>query len=853
MNKAIFKTLLAIIFTLVLIPIISNFDIVLADSQTSYDSSSIYQVAEITNNGDFSVVGEYDSFDQAKSVMKTNNDYVVRCKYGYSPTKIVAMNSGLVYSYPRGSSATQEIYEDWGSNKFNRTITYVSRRYEMTYIDTPYMSSKSGFDGQGYVEVILNGFQGFADVEYTDLIPSKFIDKGISIYVGGPYSGNSNSAAKTIIVPNYYVINKNGNYYDLEYHYHLDYPNDKGVAQEYKIVADNASNYTFMTTGTHYFSDDGFNFYTDYKKTNYVGTCYNYYQFLPIRTKTKISASTLDSFLRSVRSDYSSSVINGKGNVYIDYGDEYGCNGTLVYALSCQESSYGTSDYAKYRYNLFGWNAHDDSPGDASYFSSVDNAIKEHMGINLRKYADYTDGRYNGTYVGNKGSGFNLKYASDPYWGMQIAAIYYRIDKFDNNNNGNLTDHNSWNLGLIKTFGAGIYSNAECTNKICNANYTSTRQVANIVSITEDEGNSYKIQFSNPINKENRQVYANQDGFIGYSWSGSYAFVKKSDITLLNVSTKKEEIPNKEYTHEGMATVSNVKLDGSNLLLEGVGLVTNVNFDDASKVTHNIVIKSFDGNNVYTIAANNIESKFNINDGFNYMYAGYSAQIDLTKLNMNSYIIELQTKIDSYDFTNRLSSTSTKFRRNNSTSEGLTYNINANQLYNYRLELDILSTPIDYLTVNKPYEKSSLSSYNSLNINEEGVFDIDGYGMIYYLNYDNASSLDYDLYLVSDKDNYQIIDLENYEISTGIQDILSSEYKTNYIGFKKSLDINSLNLSAGKYDILLKVSNGNYIDFIEFTNRSQREGFNINYNGKNYKLVTSEARYHLYLEVTDIG
>lgn len=853
MNKTFLKSLLTILFTLALIPIIGGFSSIYADSQTSYSSSTKYQVAKIDDNGDFEIKGEYDDFNQAKSVMQTSKNYVVRCRDGYSPTKIVAMNSGLVYSYPRGTSNTQDIYEACDSNKYNRTITYVERRYEMTYVDTAYMSSKSGFEGQGYVEVILNGFDGFADVEYTDLIPSKYIDNGIGIYVGGPYSGNSNSAVKTVIVPNYYVINRNGNYNDLEFHYHQDYPNSNGVAQEYTLVVDNAVNYTFMNPGTHYFSDDGYNFYTDYKKTNLVGTCYNYYQFLPIRTKTKIPASTLDAFLRSMRSDYSSSAINGKGYAFINNGDEYGCNGVLIYALACQESAYGTSGYAINRNNLFGWSAFDDSPNDATYFSSVDNAIREHMGRNLRKYADYTDSRYNGTYVGNKGSGFNLKYASDPYWGIKIASIYYKIDKFNNNNNGNLTDHNSWNLGLIKNFGAGIYSNEGLTSKICNANYTSTRQVANIVVVNEDEGNCCKIQFSNPINKENRQIYANQEGVIGYSWSGSYAYVRTSDIQLLNSNTSNTEIAKKEYTHEGMTTISNIELDGSNLLLEGVGLVTNVNFDDESKVTHNVIIKSFDGNDTYTIETTNTETKFNINDGFSYKYAGYSAQIDLSTLNMNSYTIELQTKIDKYDFTTRLSSTNTKYRRNTSSNNGITYNLNANQLYNYRLELDIASTPIDYSTVNKPYEKSSLSSYNSINISEDGTFNIDGYGMIYYLNYDNSDVLDYDLYLVSNKNNYQIIDLENYEISTGIQDILSDEYKTNFVGFKKSLNIDDLNIEAGMYDIILKISNGDYLDYVEFTNRSMRDGFDVNYNGKNYKLVTSDIRYHLCLEVTDIG
>ena len=839
------KFLLVILFAICLIPVISNFNHIYADNQTDYNSGSIYEVDYIKDNGDFELVEEFSDFSKAKQLMQTNNDYVVRCMYGYSPNKIVAMNSGLVYSYPRGSSNTQNIYEEWGDNKYNRTITYVERRYEMTYIDTPYMSAKDGFKGEGYVEVVLNGFRGFADVEYTDMIPSKFIDNAIPIYVGGPYSGNSNSPVKTIIVPNYFVVKRNGNYNDLEFHYHQDYPNSNGVAQEYTLIVDNASNYTFMNPGTHYFSDDGFNFYTDYKKTNYVGTCYNYYQYLPIRTNTKISANTLDSFLRSVRSDYASSAINNKGYAFIENGNAYGSNGTLIFALACQESAYGTSGYAINRNNLFGWNAFDDSPNDASYFSSVDNAIKEQMGRNLRKYADYTDGRYNGTYVGNKGSGFNLKYASDPYWGIKIAAIYYKVDKFDNGNNGNLTDHNSFKLGIVKNFAAGIYFDEECTKKICNANYSSTRQQANIVVLLEDEGNCYKTQFSNPIT--NGSVLADAEGVIGYNWTTSIAYIKSSDIDVLNGAN----VVKKQLTHEGLASVSNIELNDSILKISGVGIVTNINHDDSSKVLHNIIIRSFDGNNSYTIPANNIESSFNINDGFNYKYGGYSAEIDLSAFAMNSYVIELQTKIAEYDYTTKLTTTKSSYRRNVSVNNSTTYCLNANQLYNYRLELDVCSTPIDYSIVNKPYERASLSSYNNINIDENGEFKIDGYGMIYYLDYDQLDSLDYQLYLVDDANNYEIIDLNNYEISSGIQDILSSENKTNYVGFNKTLDIDDLDLNAGTYDLLLKIENDEYIDFVEFTNRSNRQGFDITYNGKNYKLITSPIRYHLILEVIE--
>ena len=51
------------------------------------------------------------------------------------------------------------------------------------------------------------------------------------------------------------------------------------------------------------------------------------------------------------------------------------------------------------------------------------------MCIRDRGYTDPVDDwRYMGSHVGNKGSGMNVRYASDPFWGEKIAGWYYRFD-----------------------------------------------------------------------------------------------------------------------------------------------------------------------------------------------------------------------------------------------------------------------------------------------------------------------------------------------------------------------------------------------------------------------------------------
>lgn len=844
--KKLYLTLLSIALAIVVIPFIGMFNSV--DAATyDYSTSNLYEVDYIEDNGTFRFIDDFNDFNDAKALMKTNKDYVVRCKNGYSPTKIVAMNSGLVYSYPRGSSSTQDIYQEWGDNKYNRQMTYVERRYEMTYIDTPYMSAKSSFLGQGYVEVMLNGFDGFADIEYTDLVPSKFIDKGIGIYLGGSYATNSISPYKVVVSPNYYVINKNGNYYDLEYHYHIAYPDGNGDAQEYKLKIDNAANYTFMKAGKKYFSDDGYNFYTDYKKNTFVGTCYNYYQFLPIRTKTNISASEMNGFLKYMRDDYKSSAIYNKGYAFVDNGDDYGFNGALLYALACQESAYGTSGYAVNRNNLFGWNAFDDSPQDASYFSSVDVAIAEMMGRNLRKYADYNDSRYNGAYFGNKGSGFNLHYASDPYWGMKIGAIYYNLDKYSNDYNGKLTDYNRWSLGLIKNYGAGIYYDEACTKKICSSDYDH-RQVANIVVLLENEGNSYKIQFSNPIS--NGTSITNKDGVYGYSWSNSIAYVKANDIQVLNGAKVKE----KEYTHEAITSINAVSLVDSKLTIDGIGAISNLNLTDKDKMVHTIKFVDYQsGQTVKELVAETIDSNgFSINDGFDYKYSGFKAEIDLDALDLSAYYLILNTKYDSFSFDSTLRTTSLKYRNLVSSVDDKVYRFSVNQSYSYRTEIDINKTDLNYGDIKKPSVRLSLKQFDSLTFNEDETINFSGYGFIYYVNFAKIQEEGnrFNLHLVEESTGKSYdIPLTTTEISDIYKQQITTDYDITYTGFTGKINLSDLD--DGDYTVLLEIATeddgANYYDINEF-NAEFRVLPKLEVEGRTYEFYKGNIRNRLMLK-----
>ena len=65
---------------------------------------------------------------------------------------------------------------------------------------------------------------------------------------------------------------------------------------------------------------------------------------------------------------------------------------------------------------------------------------------------------YNGSHVGNKNSGINVKYASDPFWGEKIASFMYSIDDFND-----MKDYNKYSVG-IKISSANVAVKKEANN-----------------------------------------------------------------------------------------------------------------------------------------------------------------------------------------------------------------------------------------------------------------------------------------------------------------------------------------------------------------------------------------------------
>ena len=169
-----------------------------------------------------------------------------------------------------------------------------------------------------------------------------------------------------------------------------------------------------MEIGKKYYSADGINF-EDF-------TLENPFLFRDLRKPTNYSAEELDKVYSLM--NIQGSRLAGKGAIFKEAEDLYQINALYLMAHSALESAWGRSQIAKDKNNFFGIAAYDTTPYDsAKSFDDVDKGI-----LGAAKWIRDNYIGYGRTYLGNKSSGMNVLYASDPYWGEKIASIMMTIN-----------------------------------------------------------------------------------------------------------------------------------------------------------------------------------------------------------------------------------------------------------------------------------------------------------------------------------------------------------------------------------------------------------------------------------------
>ena len=840
------KLFIKLLVICLLVPFIGTFEVSAQDLK-----SCGYEVAYINDDGSFSTESCYSDFVSAKNRMKElGGDVVVRHDSSYSYTKIIAMNSGIAYSYPR-DGATLNIYQDVNNHSIYYKQTYVARHFELNYLDTErYLG-----DGRGMIETNINGFHGFTDLEYVDLVPSKFIRNGIAITLGGNNPYTNEGTFTFVPKQNYYERRTSGNYSEIVYRIYRGFPaNGYEPVSEAIVIGPAPSD---MNEGVKYYSYDGVNFYSDSDFKNKSFTYYNYYQFLPLRSKTNISADIFNSYI----SKYDNSVMRGTGQTFIDAQNKYGINALLLFAMAAHESANGTSGYATKRNNLFGWNAVDADPNQATSFSSVAACVNEQVGVNLRGFVDVTDGRFFSSSLGNKGSGLNVKYASDPYWGMEIASIAYQIDKLSKNKNGTLSDYDYYSLSLINKFDIPVKQDASDGSKtLYTTQYGPHYQEGFIVIDLGTQGSYTKVQSTNPID-ENGNIKThrtpittgnlNPISYGEYDFDRSVAYINSEYLTVINKKNENTyDKPDKDLSL--MHMIEDMYIENGNLKINGVAFIKGMSANNLDDIVQNINVVNILDESIKSYKAICKEySGISFNDSHTYKYVGFEIAIPLDEISGGSYYLNIEVSNGDVTLNSMLTSLDSNISNFVYNSSNFTYHLKVNSYYNYRYELEVESIPsqIDYSLINKPDDsiRKSLFSFDTLTLDDELDFSIDGQSMIYYVNYDNPDTIKRTIYFVDSNDNYKEINCESYKSTIDFTKILNSSFNLDYISFKANGNLSDLN--KGTYVLIMKLENGDYVDYVELNNLSGLDLPEINVDGTNYRFFTSNIRDRLMLEV----
>ncbi|QPC47531.1 S-layer homology domain-containing protein [Mangrovibacillus cuniculi] len=336
-----------------------------------------YKVAVLDEDGNPYVLREFTNFNDAQRSAVDNqvimqNNRIVYMKSGFA----IPNGIGLAVIYPT-------------ENLSGTSITYIEAGIEMKYLAAT----------ENVVKVSIGTTVGYVDIRYVNLLPFELI-KNRSYYE-----------------------NRNGNLVHLIFNH---------LTQKYGSTSTIGKAPAFLKENEKYYSWDTVNYYST--TGILVGREYQYFQHLPLHTKSAYTAEELDTYLRvaypeAFKARYEISPLVGIGKYLKDVENKYEINALYLMAHAIHESEWGTSQIATEKKNLFGSNARDGSAyEDAFSFPSFKESIEYTANSVSARYHDAKGIYYHGSVLGNKQIGMNMKYASDPFWGEKISAHMYRAD-----------------------------------------------------------------------------------------------------------------------------------------------------------------------------------------------------------------------------------------------------------------------------------------------------------------------------------------------------------------------------------------------------------------------------------------
>ncbi|MGI8315791.1 S-layer homology domain-containing protein [Halobacillus mangrovi] len=411
-----------------------------------------YEVVTLTTDGEPDVTGKYETFEEAKSHASGNQ---------------VVMNGNNIVWIKDGMAVSNKFTNVYPSESLTNAVTYVTSGVEMKYLAAT----------ETWVKVQIADTIGYIDADTANLTPAHMVTKR-----------------------SYYEARSG----DLYHHI-------------YNPITDSVSSYvygkapSFLSEDQKYYSWNGNKFYTT--SGDQVGDAYQYFNRMPLYTKTQYSAEQLDAFIRAKRPE---SPLIGLGEAFKKAEDLHGTNAMYLLSHAIIESRWGESDIARDKNNLFGINAVDANPYENAYtYDSYEDGILEAAEqFIVPGYFNDEDWRFNGAHLGNKSTGMNVRYASDPYWGQKISSLMYLMDQYLSSEFDVTSEYGQYGLAVSKQNGTNVRSSAKVDN---NDIYQLKKAGSTVQILDEVSANGTWLKIV-PKNISDRSY---QDAYV-YSHGGTY-------------------------------------------------------------------------------------------------------------------------------------------------------------------------------------------------------------------------------------------------------------------------------------------------------------------------------------------
>jgi len=535
--------------------------------------SSEYVLANTLSNNTKEVISCHTSYAEAKDKMHSLPASSNSVPTIYLNNKVIDTTHGILFLR---TSADVTIYPN-GTNQSINLQDSIGSPNDMAILGLDY-GTKEAF-------VRISGLNGVIYLNSSYIIEYKIVPTSIAKYTS-------------------YYINED-NHLKHVYARNVDY-------SDYKSTILLSPSYPKILSNTKYYSYDGKYFYTDlftmvddYKNGGSIGRAYNktpyynYYQYLPHRTKTNYTAADIDNYLKernyvgkptSYPSNSNQTMLYGEGENLKSAESNYGVNAAMIFSLAVHESAWGRSSKAINNKNLFGHGVYSDTA--VGYIApSIKWGIDYHAhGYISNGYARVDDWRYTGSHFGNKYNGINWVYATDPYWGEKAGAQYYQLDR-----HYNLQDYNNYKIGIKKVSG-GVIIRKEASTASAQIYKVTTDELPFVIlgEVIGQEYNGskvwYKIQTDNLL-----------DGNRNYISGG----VKINDDYNWNNATKYDFDNNYGYIHSSLIYVEEV--EAPIIYASDITLPVNTSFDVMANVEANDRLDG-DITNKITVVSNNVNT-----------------------------------------------------------------------------------------------------------------------------------------------------------------------------------------------------------------------------------------------------